>query len=237
MRVTLNLSSRPYVELRPVFARLRILAGVLVVVALVLWGGLRSLERSAAIADASVSHWVQQTQNLQSEWQQDQTMMLQPENAATLDKSHFLNDLFARKAFSWTAALMDLENVLPAGVQVVSIDPTMTKDGHVMVRLHVSGERDKAVELVKNLETSRHFLNPHLASESAQQEATGRPGFVPQPTTAADVSFDILAEYNPQRMEEVSTSASTARENKAHDRNHPVSNKAHGERGNRRGAR
>ncbi|HEX4022531.1 MAG TPA: fimbrial assembly protein [Acidobacteriaceae bacterium] len=204
MRITLNLASRPYVELRPVFARLRLIGGILCLLALVLWLSLRTLERKAAVADANVSHWTNLTDGLQREWQQDRDMMQQPQNAATLERSDYLNNLFTSKAFSWTAALMDLENVLPAGVQVISLAPQMTKDGRVLVHLHVSGERDKAVDLVKNLERSQHFLHPRLVGETAEQpESSGRPGFVPQPSIATDVNFDILAEYNPQRMEDM----------------------------------
>ena len=37
-------------------------------------------------------------------------MMRQPQNAAILTQAVFLNQLFAQKAFSWTAVMMDLEN-------------------------------------------------------------------------------------------------------------------------------
>lgn len=206
MRVTLNLASRPFVELRPLLARLRMAAGVLAVLILVLWLTLHRLEKKAALADTNVSHWTHQTHALEQEWESDQAMMREPENAATLEKSDFLNDLFARKAFSWTAALMDMENVLPGGVQVISMQPQMTKSGHVLLRLQVTGEREKAVELVKNLELSKHFLHPRLAGEAAAQATTqgnSRAGFAPPPVSASsDVNFDILAEYNPQVMDD-----------------------------------
>ncbi len=203
MRVTLNLASRPFVELRPILALLRTVAAVLAVLMLGQWIVLHSLEKKAAVADANVSHWTDRTRELERACNRDQAMMREPQKAATLTTSEFLNNLFAEKAFSWTAALMDMENVLPGGVQVVSMQPQMTKDGHVLLRLQVTGERDKAVELVKNLETSKHFLDPKIAGESAAQASTGngRPGFVPQPSTSEDVNFDILAEYNAQGME------------------------------------
>ncbi|HUZ04017.1 MAG TPA: hypothetical protein VMU62_01570, partial [Acidobacteriaceae bacterium] len=185
------------------------------------WIVLHSLEKKAAVADANVSHWTDRTRELEREWNEDQAMMREPQNAATLTTSEFLNNLFAEKAFSWTAALMDMENVLPGGVQVVSMQPQMTKDGHVLLRLQVTGERDKAVELVKNLETSKHFLDPKIAGESAAQASTGngRPGFAPQPSASEDVNFDILAEYNAQGMEVAPTEKTKATEAKASDSN------------------
>jgi type IV pilus assembly protein PilN len=202
MRVTVNLASRPFVELGPLLARLRMVTGALLVLLFGLWLGHKNLERKAKIADAAVQAWTVRTQALEQEWQQDQATMREPQNAAVQAKSVFLNNLFAQKSFSWTAALMDLENVLPGGLQVLSMQPQMTKDGHVLLRLQVTGARDKAVELVRNLETSKHFLNPRLAGESAAQASTGsRPGTMPQPTDLTDVNFDILAEYNAAGMD------------------------------------
>ena len=65
--------------------------------------------------------------------------MRQPANAAVLDRAHFLNALFLRKSFSWTAVMMDLETVLPTGVQVTAIEPAVTADGDVIIRLRVAG--------------------------------------------------------------------------------------------------
>src|SRR5271154_1991433 len=122
--------------------------------------------------------------------------MRQPQNAAILTQSDFLNSLFRRKAFSWTATMTDLETVLPTGVQVLSIEPVVAPDGEVTIRLRVSGARDRAVELVKNLEKSRHFASPRLAGE-ALTTATG-PNAAMQPINAAiSVNFDILADYRP----------------------------------------
>jgi type IV pilus assembly protein PilN len=101
---------------------------------------------------------------------------------------------------------MDLENVLPTGVQVTSIEPQPTATGDVIIRLRVSGERDRAVQLVRNLEHSRRFLQPRLSGETSQAKETNanaqRAGQVRQPqfnvpTGPPGVEFDILANYNP----------------------------------------
>ena len=67
------------------------------------------------------------TTQLQRERQANEARMRQPQNQAVLERSQFLNALFARKSFSWTAVMMDLERVLPAGVQVTSIEPQVAK--------------------------------------------------------------------------------------------------------------
>ena len=92
--------------------------------------------------------------------------MRQPVNSSVLKRAHFLNALFAAKSFSWTAVMMDLENVLPTGVQVTSIEPVITPEHDVIIKLRVSGDRDRAVQLVRNLERSSRFLSPQLKGEN-----------------------------------------------------------------------
>lgn len=196
MRITLNLASKPFIELRPLFARLRWWMALLVLISLPLWLFWRTERRKAALADArlqSVESEINRLQNLQ---QSSQAMMRQPQNAAVLTEADFLNSLFREKGFSWTAVMMDLENVLPGGVQVMNIDPEIDKAGNVIIRLRVNGQRDRAVELVRNLEHSRRFLQPRLASESIETSAGNQANFQPASTTS-NVNFDILADYNP----------------------------------------
>jgi type IV pilus assembly protein PilN len=196
MRITLNLASRPFFELRPVLLRLRALAGVLAVLALVLFLLLRQAEVKADRAEAVAHKWTVATDQLQREWQQDQALMKEPGNAATLNRSDFLNQIFLRKSFSWTTAMMDLERVLPLGVQVTSIDPQMTKEGRVMMRLRVNGPRDKVVTLVSNLEKSPHFIQPFVAGETADIQGQGQAGFRPTMSETTDVNVDIVAGFN-----------------------------------------
>ncbi|MGC1782921.1 MAG: fimbrial assembly protein [Acidobacteriaceae bacterium] len=207
MRITLNLASKPFFELRPLLLRLRVLAAVLVVLAVGLFFLLRGAEIKAAQAQAAVQHWVYATDNLQREWQTDQALMREPQNAATLDRSQFLNEEFTRKSFSWTTALMDLELVLPQGVQVISIVPRMTKDGQVEMQLRVNGPRDKAVQLVSNLEKSPNFLEPRVIGETADIQGENRAGFRPTMSASTDVNVYILAEFNAGDLESADVNA------------------------------
>jgi type IV pilus assembly protein PilN len=197
MRISLNLASQPYVDLRAILKRLRIVMAALVAVSLLLWLFLRVERGKAAAAVARATAMQNNVQRLQNQQQSYQAMMRQPKNAAVLTQADFLNDLFHRKAFSWTATMTDLETVLPGGVQVMSIDPEVAKDGTVVIHMRVSGARDRAVELVRNLEKSRHFIYPRLANESLAQQNNGSgPNAVMQPVSASvAVNFDLLAQY------------------------------------------
>ena len=196
MKISLNLASKPYVDVRSILKRLRILMGILLVLALPLWLLQRAEQKKAQAATARVHAVEDNVRRLRKQQQSYRELMGEPQNAAVLTQSDFLNSLFRRKAFSWTATMTDLETVLPTGVQVLSIEPVVAADGEVTIRLRVSGARDRAVELVKNLEKSRHFASPRLAGE-ALTTATG-PNTAMQPINAAiSVNFDILADYRP----------------------------------------
>jgi type IV pilus assembly protein PilN len=139
----------------------------------------------------------------------NEARMKQPDNQAVLERSQFLNALFTRKSFSWTAVMMDLERVLPPGVQVTSIDPVISKDGNLSIRLRVTGDRDRAIQLVRNLEKSQRFVAPRLGGETAltvdKANAIGRgpaPGVRnvsagPDQVFGNGVEFEIYSDYNP----------------------------------------
>jgi len=197
MRISINLANRPFVELRPLFARLRLAMGLLAVLAVVFGLWLHSLSAKASVARAQMDALKAKTQQYQHERMVNEARMRQPENMAVLERSRYLNAVFARKSFSWTAVMMDLEKVLPTGVQVTSIEPQITKEGDVNIRLRVSGDRERTVLLVRNLETSQRFLSPRLASEQAQtQEGAARAVNAPVLPPGA-VQFEIWSGYNP----------------------------------------
>lgn len=196
MRISVNLATRPFIELRPLFARLRLAMVALVVLAVGLGFWLHALDGRARIAQAKMDSLKAKTVQFQQERQANEARMRQPQNMAVLERSQFLNDLFERKSFSWTAVMMDLERVLPVGVQVTAIEPVITKDGDVNIRLRVSGDRERAVQLVRNLETSQRFVAPRLVNEAAQKQLQNNrnPMQIQMPGV---VEFDILSGYNP----------------------------------------
>jgi type IV pilus assembly protein PilN len=195
MRISINLATRPFVELRPLFARLRIGMAALAILAIGLTVGLRMMSKRVDVAEAKMRELTVQTSVLDNERHANEARMRQPDNQAVLERSQFLNSVFQRKSFSWTAVMMDLENVLPAGVQVTSIEPVITPDGDVNIRLRVSGDRDREVDLVRNLERSQRFVAPRIVNESAQSQEQGRQTAVSGAPGA--VEFDILSGYNP----------------------------------------
>lgn len=200
MRITLNLATRPYADQGPALKRLRIGMAVLAVVLALLGLGLMHFHQTAlrmAAQEATVDQSIARIQQEQSGYQ---AQMQQPPNARVLTQAQFLNQLFDEKSFSWTAAMEDLERVLPGGVQVVSLEPSRGKDGRLTLRLRTSGQRERSVELVRNMERSRRFANPRVSGENAENSSSQ--GGFQQVGDANRVSFEILAEYNPATLEE-----------------------------------
>jgi type IV pilus assembly protein PilN len=176
--------------------RLRIGMGVLAFIAILLGIGLHAIHQKAEAARARDHSLDGQIASITRERQGYTDLMHKPDNARVLKQAAALNSMFDDKAFSWTLAMEDLETVLPGGVQVTTLEPARQKDGHITLHLQVLGPRDKAVDLVSNLEHSRRFLLPRIVGENA--EASDRPGQHLEPVSASNrVQFDLLAEYNP----------------------------------------
>jgi type IV pilus assembly protein PilN len=196
MRISLNLATRPFSDLGPAMKHLRIAMGVLALLAIGLGLGLRAFHQKAEEARARDHSLDGELTRITLERQGYQDRMKLPANAQLMVQAVALNKLFDEKAFSWTLAMEDLENVLPGGVQVSTLEPVRAKDGHITLHLRVIGPRDRAVELVRNLEHSKRFLLPRIAGENS--ESTGGPGEQIQPVSASNrVNFDVLADYNP----------------------------------------
>lgn len=206
MKITLNLASKPYVDLRSVLRRLRLIMLVLIVLAVPLYLLFKSEQTKAQAATARVDAMGNRLESLQHQQHSYEALMRQPQNAVVLAQADYLNGLFRKKAFSWTATMTDLETVLPEGVQVLSLDPTVTKSGQVEIHLRVSGAQDRAIELVRNLEKSRHFADTRISGETQAQGAGQTEGA--EPVSASNLmNFDILAYYRPLSAEETDATA------------------------------
>lgn len=122
-----------------------------------------------------------------------------PQNRSTRDRSQFLNDLFYRKAFSWTEVFEELEGVMPPRVHVVSITPEMSTDNELAIKLVVAGDsHDRALELVRKMEESQRFRQTQIVTETAESGGTGN--------SAGDtIKFDISALYLPATQGEAKT--------------------------------
>jgi type IV pilus assembly protein PilN len=200
MKITLNLATKPYADQGPALKRLRIGIAVLAGVLILLGLGLMHFHQRAKDMRALEATADQQIIAVQQEEQGYRLQMQQPANARVLTQAEFLNSLFDEKSFSWTAAMEDLERVLPGGVQVTALEPVRAKDGRLTLRLRVSGQRERAVELVRKMEHSPRFAAPRISGENS--EAANSQNGMQQASEDGKVTFEMLAEYNPATLEE-----------------------------------
>jgi type IV pilus assembly protein PilN len=210
MRIAINLATRPFADLGPALKRLRIGMGILAIVAIAFGLGLHAVHNRAEQArqrERTIDHQIGlETQ----ERQRYQNLMNRPDNAQLLKQAEALNRLFDEKAFSWTLAMENLETVLPAGVQVSTLEPVRAKDGHITLHLRVVGPRDRSVTLVRNLEHSRRFFEPRIIGETS--ESSNLPNQRLEAVSASNrFTFDLLAEYNPPTLEEANASSTPAK--------------------------
>jgi type IV pilus assembly protein PilN len=131
---------------------------------------------------------------------QAEAMLNQPQNRIVRDRSRFLNDLFERKAFSWTLAFEQLEQVMPAHLHVISIHPGISADNNLELRLVVGGEtREQALDLVRKMENSKHFKQTRIDSEKFENPENGNN------SNTDRVQFDINAFYVPSTDNRISS--------------------------------
>jgi type IV pilus assembly protein PilN len=214
MKITLNLATRPYADQGPALKRLRV--GMLVMVVLLAGLGFALLQiHQSALKMAAESETADRAiANIESQEQGYQAQMRQPANARVLQQAEFLNKLFDEKSFSWTAAMEDLERVLPAGVQVTAIEPSRDKQGRITLHLRISGQRERSVSMLRNMEHSRRFTSPRISGENAENASQN--GLQPVIDTGnGKVTFDVLAEYNPPTLEERKVEIATMRHSRA----------------------
>jgi len=81
----------------------------------------------------------------------------------------FINAQITERAFSWSSLLDDLERLIPRDVRLQSLDPSISKDGDVVLNLFcVSKREDGLVRLLNALFANPHFARPYPRQESME---------------------------------------------------------------------
>lgn len=209
MRININLASNPYEAAREYTRRMGVLVAALSVLTAGLLGYIvyqrthtREVNRRIAVARQEIA-------SLDDEKAKALAMLNQPQNRDIADQSQFLNNLFARKALSWTRVFSEMEKMMPPKIHVVSMKPEFNNQNQLVLHVVVvTSARDSAVELVKRMEESPHFRAPQVETENALGE--GAPG-----PAGGNIQFEIAAVYVPFEDENDTEPASEQPEKKA----------------------
>jgi type IV pilus assembly protein PilN len=186
MRLDINLATHQYEDSRQFWIRWGAGLGVLAIATLALVATTIS-----GLYDARLDHRkIADLEAKIAERDRDRTnaeaLLNRPENRTMRDKSQYLNELIARKAFSWTKAFEDLERVMPPRLHVVSIAPELNEDNQLAIKMVVAGDSsDRAIELARRMEGSQHFRDTRIESQTTNPQGQGQGGDVVQTTINA----------------------------------------------------
>ena len=94
-----------------------------------------------------------------------------PRTAEILDRTAFLNELLVRKGVSWTRTFLDLEQVLPPDVRVLTIRPEVAYGDTIVLDMTVSAKQPADfIGFLKTLEESELFGSPELRNSAPPRE-------------------------------------------------------------------
>lgn len=189
MRLNINLASRKYEDVRQFFVRWSVALGALAGLALLL-ASLAGLSYSrSAKSGKHIRGLQQQIAQLEKEREQLVAFENRPENRDVTEQKRFWNNQIARRKFSWTQLLNDLQKIMPNRASLASVQPELTLDRRLMLKLMIEADnRTNARELVERMEASKGFHGTAILTEFACKDA--KPG-------TPCVKFEIGTEYIP----------------------------------------
>jgi len=192
MRFNINLASQPYEAARRFRQRIGSLVAVLALMAVLLLGYIIYQRVHSRAINQQLSQVKQEISELNQEEAQARAILNRPENRDIADQSEFLNQLFVRKALSWTRVFAGMEKIMPYDLHVVSMKPEYTKTNDLVLHVVVAtGSRDRAVELVRRIEKSNHFRQAEIVAENVTANLGD------QSVGPGNIQFDIAAMYLP----------------------------------------
>jgi type IV pilus assembly protein PilN len=166
IRIPINVATEPFRKTRAALVGYVSAAAVLIVLLAVQVVYIVRQRDQASDLRATKNGLIGQLSAIDSQQAKINTTLRQPENAAVLEESVFLNALIERKAISWTRLFSDLGQVLPYNVRLISVRlPQIDSRNHVQLDM-VVGATDPGpiIELFRHLEASKAFGSTQVIS-------------------------------------------------------------------------
>ncbi len=192
MRFDINLASQPYEAARFYRRRVGAVVAALAIVTALLVGYIAYQRAQSRGINKQLAEVRREINGLDFEDAQARALLNKPANRDIADQSEFLNELFARKALSWTRVFTEMEKIVPPNLHVVSMKPEYTKTNDLMLHVVVATDsRDRAIELVRRMEKSTHFRQAQVVAENVTANSSD------QSAGPGNIQFDIAAIYIP----------------------------------------
>jgi len=166
MKVRLNLATSPLESNRRFTLWTSLLGGLAFVLMIVLaqrayatWSSDKTFRSRQDILEKQVTALEGQRQSLA-------TFFEGADNVKRRQRAAYLNSLIQQRAFPWIKIFMDLEQILPEGARVVSIEPKLSGDD-VQIKVLIGALSDESkLKFLKALEKSAQFSHIELLSET-----------------------------------------------------------------------
>ena len=202
MRLDINLASQKYEDVHNFFLRWG--AAVIILAGLAgLLGGMAWVKHSRYLRAEQETRALQD-QNAALKRTLDKAAAIEnlPENRDVTQQKRFWNTHLARRSFSWTQLINELQKIMPNRAYLNSVQPELTNDNRLKLKLVITGERrENGRELLQKMENSSRFRSPWIVSEGPEAGKQGMP-----PT----YKFEIESDYTPPEIPASSSTAETA---------------------------
>lgn len=174
MRVNINLASRKYEDVRRFFLVWGASLGLLVLLSVGLtvaayfkWTGANKAAVEARQIQPEISTLEKQLNELRA-------VENLPENRKVIQQRQYWNSQILRRTLSWTLLLGELQRIMPNRAYLNSVQPELTADNRVKLRMVITGERKSDdLELIERMEGSRRFQSTRPLSEALQKPRKG----------------------------------------------------------------
>ena len=174
MRFDINLATHPYEDARQFYIRWGAALAATTLLTVVLLSLLYVNWRNSRDIEARIADLHRKINLVDYERATNEAILNRAANLATRNRSTFLNALIAEKSFSWTEVLSGMEDLVPAGAHVLSIQPRLGEDSQLSVQIDAESQsRDTLLLLTRRLENSVHFRHPVIRAENNTRNPEG----------------------------------------------------------------
>lgn len=196
MRVNLNLASRKYEDVRRFVVMWTTTLAALSFIALALSVLAYFKHVDSARAAAETRDLQDKVTALTRQRNELKAFENQPENRDVTQQKQFWNTEIMRRSFSWTVLFNDLQKIMPPRAYVNSVQPELTPEGRLLLKLTVTGEtQDDTLELIRKMEGSSRFQSPRPTAFSVQKDQSVQRG--PRNSGVSTYKCDIETYYIP----------------------------------------
>jgi type IV pilus assembly protein PilN len=190
----LNLSTRPFVANQ--FKTLLLALALIFVIAIsVIQGyGFRQYSRLADQIRGAARNAQVESEALNRRLNEMDSKLSAPQAKEKLTQIEFLNDIIARKTFSWSRVFAVLEELMPEGVHLTGIRPDFAAGGPILIHMEVEAHAVSDVTaLLKNLQSSPLFEDVSVTTEEKKN------GAAPAAMSGTDLGVIFNVKYHPER--------------------------------------